>query len=113
MDDSKRRYRDCHKSNELIGKIAQKLGEVMEKVNPWEDVSANEVTHVCRHKVEGGWLYSTTVSGVNMFTVTFVPEIDLSRYQAHLRDAWKQGHDQGVEDARRGLNANLELTKHD
>lgn len=85
----------------------------MEKVNPWEDVSANEVTHVCRHKVEGGWLYSTTVSGVNMFTVTFVPEIDLSRYQAHLRDAWKQGYEDGRRDERMGVVDCMEPTKHD
>lgn len=71
--------------------------------NEWEEVSQNDVTAVCRHKVDGGWLYSVTVKGAPNFTVTFVPDIDLTRYQAHLRDAYKKGYEDGHQDAAKGL----------
>lgn len=63
----------------------------MEQVQQWEEVSDNGTSEVCRHKVEGGWLYTVTVALAKVFTTTFVPDVDLARYQAHLRDAYNQG----------------------
>lgn len=67
--------------------------------NKWEKISENDVTGVCRHAVDGGWLYTVTIKNVKMFTTTFVPDVDLQRYQAHLRDAYSQGFQDGKADA--------------
>lgn len=42
-----------------------------------------------RIKVEGGYIYRTISSG--HIAICMVPDIDLQRYQAHLRDAYNQG----------------------
>lgn len=48
-----------------------------------------------RLKVEGGHLYSVTLTSPEY--VTFVPDVDLSKYQSHLRDAYNQGFKDGRE----------------
>lgn len=49
---------------------------------------------IVRIKVDGGWLYGK----IGFASLCFVPDIDLARYQAHLRDAYKQGYQDGRED---------------
>lgn len=52
-----------------------------------------------RLKVDGGHLY--VYRGLTTdIAMTFVPDIDLQRYQSHLRDAYNQGYKNGREDAR-------------
>ena len=51
---------------------------------------------VDRIKVDGGYLYNYDKG------LCFVPDIDLKRYQAHLRDAYTQGYTAGQEDAKNG-----------
>lgn len=65
----------------------------------WESVGC---TSMWRVKVNGGYLYQyDNDKGIAM---CFVPDVDLQRYQAHLRDAYKQGYDCGQEDAKLGHN---------
>lgn len=59
----------------------------------WEYVA----TELWRIKVDGGHLYNSNRTGG---TSTFVPDIDLTRYQSHLRDAYRQGYDAGIQDTR-------------
>lgn len=58
----------------------------------WE----NYAYQLNRIKVDGGHLYRCLSSA----TICFVPDIDLQRYQAHLRDAYKKGYADGQEDAK-------------
>lgn len=70
----------------------------------WEHVS-NEygwLTH--RMKVDGGWLYRT--GNPETVAVSFVPDVDLTRYQSHLRDAYKQGYTDGFMDKCNQLSSN-------
>lgn len=48
-----------------------------------------------RLKVDGGHLYLYPDSNGNV--MCFVPDVDLTRYQAHLRDAYNQGLKDGKE----------------
>lgn len=76
----------------------------------WEfyDSANNAITE--RLKVDGGWLYhlalQNTPSAANM---CFVPDVDLARYQSHLRDAFKQGYEAGHKDAGSGVHESFEL----
>ena len=47
-----------------------------------------------RIKVDGGYIYRVMFQGD--VATTFVPEVDLVRYQAHLRDAYNQGYADGA-----------------
>ncbi len=56
-------------------------------------------------KIDGGWLYRVYTNQSNMplgivpsIALTFTPDIDLTRYQAHLRDAYNQGLKDGREE---------------
>lgn len=51
-------------------------------------------------KVDGGHLYHDSIhsDGNVTNTMCFVPDVDLSRYQSHLRDAYKKGFDDGLQD---------------
>lgn len=49
-----------------------------------------------RIKVNGGSVYRTISQGD--VSICFVPDVDLQRYQAHLRDAYKKGYADGHED---------------
>ena len=60
----------------------------------WEEVTIN----TWRFKVDGGYLYHNEEEGGN--TMCFVPDVDLQRYQSHLRDAYTQGFNDGQEHAK-------------
>lgn len=62
----------------------------------WEDVH-DSLTE--RMKVDGGHLYRTKRMGVEGIAMCFVPDVDLKRYESHLRDAYKQGFADGAVDA--------------
>jgi flagellar biosynthesis/type III secretory pathway protein FliH len=76
--------------------------EAKEIGNKWEDVTdeAYEVTE--KLKVSGGYLYRTIIyekeggSDRNVVAMSFVPDVDLTRYQSHLRDAYNQGIKDGI-----------------
>jgi len=75
----------------------------------WEIVAA----YLKRIKVDGGFLY-LHVGKVNS-CMCFVPDVDLQRYQAHLRDAYKKGYDDGVGEtmAKHGLSWRTDLKNAD
>ena len=54
-----------------------------------------------RIKVDGGYVFRTISQG--NVSICFVPDIDLQRYQAHLRDAYTKGYADGQEDAKNGI----------
>lgn len=60
----------------------------------WEHVD----NYLWRIKVEGGHIYQGT-NGDNGVSNCFVPDVDLTRYQAHLRDAYSKGFEDGKADA--------------
>lgn len=59
----------------------------------WEEYSSG----IARIKVEGGYVYETENG------LCFVPDVDLQRYQSHLRDAYTQGFNDGQEHAKNEL----------
>ncbi len=65
----------------------------------WERVTESGTD---RLKVEGGYLYRDQ-KGSGGLAMAFVPDIDLQRYQAHLRDAYTAGYKDGQEDAKQGI----------
>lgn len=67
--------------------------------------------HLSKLKVNGGHLYRQAIVIHDNPTVSlcFVPDVDLSRYKAHLRDAYRQGYNDGQSDAKVGCRADLEL----
>ena len=74
----------------------------------WEQLSNEHYEFTERAKVDGGYIYRSfpCVHGFRVqgnTTMCFVPDVDLSRYQAHLRDAYKQGYRAGQEDASLGV----------
>jgi hypothetical protein len=73
----------------------------MKEMPIWEKYA----TDVCRLKVDGGYLYSSFRG--NSESMCFVPDVDLQRYQSHLRDAYRQGYTAGQEDAKHGINDNV------
>jgi hypothetical protein len=62
--------------------------------NNWE----NYAPDLYRIKVEGGFIYGFDQG------ICFVPDVDLTRYQAHLRDAYMKGYTDGHEDAKKGID---------
>jgi hypothetical protein len=63
---------------------------MLDKNEPsWEEFTTN----TWRLKVEGGHIYHNVEDGGN--SMCFVPDVDLTRYQAHLRDAYNQGFKDG------------------
>ena len=57
-----------------------------------------------RIKVDGGFVYRTISQGD--VSICFVPEIDLQRYESHLRDAYNKGFTDGSYEALKGLVSN-------
>ena len=55
-----------------------------------------------RIKVDGGHLYET------LHGLCFVPDVDLTRYQSHLRDAYNQGYKDGRTEAEQHWNRTAE-----
>lgn len=71
-------------------------------------IEENDVEYFGRLKVDGGYLYRNVLKAQNNFisnTLCFVPDVDLTRYQAHLRDAYKKGYSDGQADSRVGISA--------
>ena len=62
----------------------------------WESVDLAIGAATERLKVEGGYLYHVTCHQINQTSMCFVPDIDLARYQSHLRDAYRKGFEDGV-----------------
>ena len=60
-----------------------------ETVEAWKEVAKS----TSRLKVNGGHIYCMQSS--DGLTSCFVPDVDLQRYQAHLRDAYKKGYEDG------------------
>ena len=85
-----------------------------EVVMGWEDVTHGGNEQTLKLKVKGGELYyrkeyqGNTKIGCAM---AFVPDIDLQRYQAHLRDAYKKGYEDGQHDAKRGIDHSEDIKK--
>ena len=71
----------------------------------WEvvDEAPNAITE--RLKVDGGHLYHVGNNAARSTSMCFVPEIDLQRYQSHLRDAYTKGYAEGHADAKINVNA--------
>lgn len=69
-----------------------------ENKSEWELITRTPVTNCERLKVDGGHIYRTASdvkeNGISE-SLVFVPDIDLTRYQAHLRDAYNQGFKDG------------------
>jgi hypothetical protein len=65
----------------------------------WEKITQEHRELTERLKVEGGHIYHRAVSNSGISgAMCFVPDVDLQRYQAHLRDAYTQGFKDGQED---------------
>lgn len=64
-----------------------------------------------RIKVDGGYLYLVVaVHGEGVSTsLAFVQDIDLKRYESHLRDAYTQGYKDGQSDVKAGCRGDIEL----
>jgi len=67
----------------------------------WEHYASG----IDRIKVEGGHIYNFDMS------LCFVPDIDLKRYQAHLRDAYKKGFEDGSYEALKGIKEDVQTER--
>lgn len=81
----------------------------------WEVVVQESNGGTSRLKVDGGYLYQNFayVNDVPCMSMCFVPDVDLTRYQAHLRDAYKQGFIDGGIDAHAQYRQAATVKKHD
>jgi len=77
----------------------------------WEFVSQYRGALCDRLKVDGGWLYRTGTP--ETIAMSFVPDIDLQRYQSHLRDAYKQGYSAGYIDGHKERSPSLDEIQQD
>ncbi len=78
------------------------MTDEIEKVWHWEGIISTETEWTERLKVDGGYIYSRVIRDCNgslSTTCVFVPDVDLTRYQAHMRDAYNQGFKDGGVDA--------------
>lgn len=69
----------------------------MDELKPTWEVYGDIINGLARIKVDGGWLYAEKCERGPM---CFVPDVDLTRYQAHLRDAYKAGYEAGLDEAK-------------
>lgn len=58
----------------------------------WERVTDSGTD---RLKVDGGWIYRDQKANGGL-SLAFVPDVDLQRYQSHLRDAYTKGFEDGA-----------------
>lgn len=75
---------------------------VWEQVFEAREIMSGFYRSTAMAKVAGGHLYSEAFKEngkIVSATMCFVPDVDLTRYQAHLRDAYKQGFIDGGVDA--------------
>ena len=63
-------------------------------MSEWERVT----DETAKLKVDGGYLYKIETS--KGLAMSFVPEIDLQRYESHLRDAYNRGFKEGLDEGR-------------
>lgn len=77
----------------------------------WEeyDMAQNATTE--RLKVEGGYLYYVCNHEAHQTSMCFVPDVDLARYQAHLRDAYNQGYKDRVHEAEIHLRSRVQCAE--
>jgi hypothetical protein len=64
----------------------------------WHSVEDIPTAATDKLKVDGGYLYHVTrrIDDNLSSSMAFVPDIDLTRYEAHLRDAYKKGYEDGL-----------------
>lgn len=62
--------------------------------NTWERVT----DETSRLKVDGGYIYR--VENSKGLTICLVPDVDLKRYKAHLREAYNAGFKDGMEESK-------------
>lgn len=76
----------------------------MQNKAEWELANNDDVQLTERLKVEGGFLYRTHSKSIiqPLYAMCFVPDVDLTRYQSHLRDAYQQGFKDGLEASKNG-----------
>ena len=80
----------------------------MTLIPEWQKVvDIGKDDYTSRLKVDGGYLYHRWDIFADSITscMCFVPDIDLQRYQSHLRDAYKKGYQDGHADAYNGISA--------
>ena len=77
-----------------------------ELVVDWKD----QIVGFSRIKVDGGHVYRQIVAsgGTDSVSLCFVPDVDLKRYESHLRDAYRQRYVAGHEDSKRGVEEKFE-----
>jgi len=69
----------------------------------WETLEGSSYTSFERKMVDGGFIYRSCTHVPNegiSESLCFVPDIDLTRYQSHLRDAYNQGFKDGSQEKR-------------
>lgn len=83
---------------------------VYEQVFQFKLEENNFARHVGKAAVNGGHIYSEIIdmNGQISNAMCFVPDIDLTRYKAHLRDAYKKGYEDGQADAKNGVTSEAE-----
>jgi hypothetical protein len=75
------------------------------QLHEMEKIYQNDVHCIFRMKVDGGFLYHS-LTGLNenlSQSMCFVPDIDLKRYESHLRDAYTQGYKAALDDFKKPL----------
>ena len=89
---------------ELFKELVEAVNSYREIDEKWQEISFNNFgrNHKTfnRFKVEGGYVYEITYYNEKSDSVVstgtcFVADVDLTRYQAHLRDAYNQGFKDG------------------
>jgi hypothetical protein len=75
----------------------------MTELKQWEQYGIN----VRRIRVDGGYIYKT-YNDMKDITSCFVPDIDLTRYQAHLRDAYNKGFQDGLGEGKLAVLSEIE-----
>jgi hypothetical protein len=87
-------------------------------MNSWELIVEENIevytrrleVYTRRLKVDGGYLYRTITNDdydTRAVAMCFVPDVDLARYQSHLRDAYTQGWKDGKEHSKLGIQDDL------
>lgn len=66
----------------------------------WETIDLAYNSSTERLRVEGGYIYHVGNNACKAIAICFVPDVDLQRYQAHLRDAYTKGFADGLEEGK-------------
>lgn len=82
--------------------------------NTWELIYNEPQSKLTRFKVEGGYIYNNIsflleddgkTAKLIAESMCFVPDVDLQRYQSHLRDAYNKGFQEGIEEGKAQFRA--------